>query len=140
MSSPHARRRAESRVRVRRQRRRVALVLLVAVVAAVLAAKGGGSSHGHGHSAARRAPAVVPGGPLAPAYVGGLASLWAPRNVVGSQPGTAAAYEAASRRPGPAGYILIADRGNNRVLVVNPQGQNIGTFERLIDAKLKAKK
>ncbi|TMM15623.1 MAG: hypothetical protein E6F96_12745 [Actinobacteria bacterium] len=128
MSSPHARRRAESRVRVRRQRRRVALVLLVAVVAAVLAAKGGGSSHGHGHSAARRAPAVVPGGPLAPAYVGGLASLWAPRNVVGSQPGTAAAYEAASRRPGPAGYILIADRGNNRVLVVNPQGQIVFTY------------
>jgi len=40
--------------------------------------------------------------------VGGLASLWAPQNVVGAQPGTAAAYEAASTRPGPGGFILIA--------------------------------
>ncbi len=125
MSSPRATRRAESRLRVRRQRRRATLVLLVAIVAAAIAVKGGGSSHGgRGHSpAARHAPAVVPGGPLAPAYVGGLASLWAPQNVVGLQPGTAAAYEAASRLPGPAGYILIADRGNNRILVVNPHGE-----------------
>src|SRR6202035_876390 len=59
---------------------------------------------------------------LAPASVGGLAALWAAQNVVGIQPGTAAAYEAASRLPGPGGYILIADRGNNRILVVDPQG------------------
>jgi hypothetical protein len=39
--------------------------------------------------------------------------------------GTAAAYEAASRVPGPAGFILIADRGNNRILVVDPQGRTV---------------
>jgi hypothetical protein len=66
---------------------------------------------------------VVPGGPLVPASVGGLAALWAPQNVVGVQPGTAAAYEAASKLSGPPGYILIADRGNNRILVVDPRGK-----------------
>ena len=64
---------------------------------------------------------VIPGGPLAPAAFGGLAALWAPHNVVGTQPSTAAAYTAASKLPGPAGFILIADRGNNRILVVDPQ-------------------
>ena len=70
----------------------------------------------------RAAQRVVPGGPLAPASVGGLAALWAPENVVGSQPGTAAAYEAASRRTGLPGDLMIADRGNNRILVVDPAG------------------
>ena len=65
---------------------------------------------------------VVDGGPLAPASVGGLAALWAPKNVVGSQPGTAAAYSAASRRAGLPGDLMIADRGNNRILVVDPAG------------------
>jgi hypothetical protein len=55
--------------------------------------------------------------------VGGLAALWAPQNVVGLQPGTAAAYEAASKLPGPGGYVLVADRGNNRVLVLDPRGK-----------------
>jgi DNA-binding beta-propeller fold protein YncE len=68
---------------------------------------------------------VVDGGPLSPAAVGGLAALWAPQNVVGTQPGTAAAYEAASRVAGPGGYMLIADRGNNRILVVDPQGRTV---------------
>jgi hypothetical protein len=66
-------------------------------------------------------PAVVPGGPLAPASVGGLAALWSPRNVVGLQPGTAVAYQASSKLAGLPGYLLIADRGNNRILVVNPR-------------------
>jgi hypothetical protein len=71
---------------------------------------------------ARNAPvAVVSGGSLAPVAFGGRAALWAPRNVVGAQPGTAVAYLAASRREGMPGYLLIADRGNNRILVVNPQ-------------------
>jgi PQQ-like domain len=63
----------------------------------------------------------VPGGPLAPAAVGGLASLWAPQNVVGPQPRTAADYQAASRLQGLPGYLMIADRGNNRILVVSPE-------------------
>jgi len=65
---------------------------------------------------------VVDGGPLAPASAGGLAALWAPKNVVGSQPGTAAAYSVASRRTGLPGDLMIADRGNNRILVVDPAG------------------
>jgi hypothetical protein len=99
-------------------------VLFAIVVAALLASKGGGSSKEGAHAGAKPPTApIVDGGPIAPASVGGLAALWAPANVVGLQPGTAAAYEAASKRPGPAGYILIADRGNNRVLVVNPPGE-----------------
>jgi hypothetical protein len=38
------------------------------------------------------------------------------------------AYEAAADRPGLPGYLLIADRGNNRILVVNPQGQIVWRF------------
>jgi DNA-binding beta-propeller fold protein YncE len=68
--------------------------------------------------------------------VGGLAALWAPQNVVGLQPGTAAAYEAASQRPGPAGYILIADRANNRVLVINPQKQVVFVYPTPEDLRL----
>ena len=71
---------------------------------------------------AGKAPvAVVSGGPLAPVAFGGRAALWAPRNVLGAQPATAVAYLAASRREGMPGYLLIADRGNNRILVVDPQ-------------------
>jgi hypothetical protein len=123
-------RRAESRLRVRRQRRRVALAVLAAiVVAAVLVAKGSSSKSGARHrSSAAAPPPVVDGGPLAPASVGGLAALWAPQNVVGIQPTTAAAYAAASKLPGPGGYILIADRGNNRILVVSPAGQVVFTY------------
>src|SRR5689334_22366475 len=125
IDSTRAARRAQSRLRVRRQRRRLAVAgLAVIVLAVVLAAKGGSSRSGaHHRSAAAHATAVVDGGPLAPLSTGGLAALWAPQNVVGTQPGTAAAYEAASQRPGPGGYILIADRGNNRILVVSPAGQ-----------------
>ena len=125
MDSTRSRRRAESRLRAYRQRRRTAAAVLFAIVAAAfLASKGGGSGKGGAPAGGKpHAKAIVDGGPIAPASVGGLAALWAPANVVGLQPGTAAAYAAASRRPGPAGYILIADRGNNRVLVVNPQGE-----------------
>ena len=65
-------------------------------------------------------PPIVPGGPLAPARFGGLAALWAPSNVAGTRPGTATAYQRASRLPGLPGYLLIADRGNNRILIVTP--------------------
>ena len=108
-----------------------ATVFLIAVfVVVVVAASGGGSDHAQTTRAAgdaraiksrpRRLP-IVPGGPIAPARYGGLAALWAPRNVVGLQPGTAAAYQKASRLTGLPGYLLIADRGNNRILIVDPQ-------------------
>jgi hypothetical protein len=127
-----ARRRRESRrVRLVARRRWASAVAFIVLVAVVIAASsGGGSSRSQGGAGRQvsttastpRRP-VVPGGPLAPAADGGLAALWAPQNVVGAEPGTAAAYQAASTRPGLPGYLLIADRGNNRVLIVNPQGK-----------------
>jgi hypothetical protein len=124
------RRRETQRARRRSRRRWTgALAILGLLAIAIAAAAGGGGSSGshtgspsHASAAASSShPAVVPGGPLAPAAAGGLAALWAPRNVVGTQPGTAAAYQAASTRPGLPGYLLIADRGNNRILIVDPQ-------------------
>lgn len=119
------RRREEQRRRVRRQRLWAIPLAAVALVIVAVAAASMGGSKGHAatHPSAARPspPAVVSGGPIAPVRYGGLAALWAPQNVVGDQPGTAAAYEAASRRAGMPGYLLIADRGNNRILVLNPQ-------------------
>src|SRR5947209_20053863 len=129
MSTTRERRRAASRRRVRRQRRIAAGTLLGAIgLAAGIAASIDGHASHRAHSPAARpisrtGRTLVAGGPLAPASVGGLAALWAPQNVVGIQPGTAAAYRAAAERPGPAGYLLVADRGNNRILVLSPQGQ-----------------
>ncbi len=40
-----------------------------------------------------------------------------------AHPASIAPYEAAALRPGLPGYLLIADRGNNRILVVNPAGK-----------------
>jgi hypothetical protein len=122
MATPQERRRVASALRLRRQRRLAASIGLV-LLAAVVAVLSSGEGSSRSHRAIPRAKAVVSGGPLAPASVGGLAALWAPQNVVGIQPGTATAYEAASKLPGPAGYILIADRGNNRILVVGSQGR-----------------
>ena len=118
-------RRAAARRRQLRRRRLAAggfLAAALGVAVVLLSGGGGGGQKGSGRPGTGGAGggAVRPGGPLAPASVGGLAALWAPGNVVGAQPGTAAAYAAASRRPGPPGFILIADRGNNRILVVNP--------------------
>jgi len=118
MESPQQRRRVASRLRLRRQRQLAAsigLILLAGVVAVL--SSGGGSSRAQ--RAAPRVRVVVSGGPLAPVSVGGRAALWAAKNVVGSQPGTGAAYEAASKLSGMPGYMLIADRGNNRILVVD---------------------
>jgi hypothetical protein len=117
-------RRAAARARVRRNRRvagSIAAVTLIVLLA--VAFSGGGSSKERGHPSAaqvaRKAP-LPDGGPLAPASVGGLAALWAPANVVGYQPGTSAAYEPAARKTGLPGDLMIADRGNNRILVVDP--------------------
>src|SRR5271165_3410082 len=140
MATARERRRAESRRRMRRQRSLLvaaAVLLLTVVVAVALATSGGshGRSRRDGSASASegRGHPVVAGGPLAPAALGGLAALWAPQNVVGPQPGTAAAYEAASRLPAPAGYLLIADRGNNRILVVDPQGKVVFLYPSAAD-------
>jgi len=110
---------------MQRRRRLAAVALAGAIVLVVGIASCGGGSAGKSSKQARSAkppaPAIVPGGPLAPAVFGGLAALWAPQNVVGPQPGTAAAYEAASKLPGLPGYLLIADRGNDRILIVTSQ-------------------
>jgi hypothetical protein len=122
-----ARRAAARREQLRRRRQVGGAGLLAAVVAVVVLALALGGSGGSSSKVAGSGPtkpkkkAIVPGGPLAPAAFGGLAALWAPQNVVGIQPGTAAAYEAASTRPGLPGYLMIADRGNNRILIVDPQ-------------------
>jgi hypothetical protein len=126
-----AQRRQLARERVRRQRRRFAFGgAAAALLAVVLAFAVGGSGkrgsatrHPHPSTQAAQPTAPVDGGPLAPLSAGGLQALWAPQNVVGSQRGTAAAYAAASKLPGPGGYILIADRGNNRILVVSQRRQ-----------------
>jgi hypothetical protein len=102
-------------------------VAALAVLAAVVVALVAGESHdptrasrnAHASSLAQR----LDGGPLAPASFGGLAALWASQSTVGTQPQTATAYAAASKLSGLPGYLLIADRGNNRILVVNPQHQ-----------------
>jgi hypothetical protein len=138
MGAPQERRRVASRLRLRRQRRLAALAALATIVVVmVIASSGGGASHSAGRgiasNAARQAEAVVPGGPLAPRAVGGLAALWAPQNVVGSQPGTTIAYQAASKLPGLPGYILIADRGNNRILVAGPQGKTVFLYPTAAD-------
>jgi hypothetical protein len=122
-------RRATAR-RERQHRRRKAgaagvVAVVLGVVILVLALGGSGGRSPAKRTASRpsqaKKKAVVPGGPLAPAAFGGLASLWAPENVVGSTAGTAASYEAASTRAGLPGYLMIADRGNNRILIVDPQ-------------------
>src|SRR5437588_4163004 len=139
-------RRAAHRKRVHRQRRfaAVAVLAVLAALIAELAGAGGSSGESAKHAsqvaataAAKRAAEQPPadGGPLAPASVGGLAALWAPANVVAPQPQTAAAYLAASKRPGPGGYILIADRGNNRILTVNPERQVVFEYPNREDVR-----
>jgi hypothetical protein len=117
-------RRAAARLARRRRRERIGaavVVVLGAIVVAVVATGGSSASRGRAKPPPKRVAQIIPGGPLAPARLGGLASLWARQNVVGYQPGTAAAYSAAARKPGLPGYLLVADRGNNRILVVSPQ-------------------
>ena len=101
-----------------------------------VSATGGGAAVGASAGEAAGGGATIGaggGGPLAPASVGGLPSLWAAQNVVGAQPGTAAAYAAASRLPGLPGFLLIADRGNNRILVVDPSGRRVFLFPSAAD-------
>jgi hypothetical protein len=140
-----AQRRAAHKRRVQRQRRYAALAGLAALgglIAALLAAGGSNGDSAQdareraAAAAAKRAAEIVDGGPLAPKSVGGLAALWAPANVVAPQPQTASAYLAASKRGGPAGYILIADRGNNRVLVVNPEKSIVYLYPTAADKRL----
>jgi hypothetical protein len=143
-------RRAQARTARRRRRVRLAAgaaLLATLLVLAVLLGAGGSSRRSgtpaprlaaararpQGTAARTRADAVVPGGPLAPAWAGGLAALWAPGNVVGASAGTAAAYAAASRLVGLPGFLLIADRGNNRILVVGRHGEIVFEFPNAAD-------
>jgi hypothetical protein len=130
-------RRAEARHRRRRRRIATGAALGALAAAAVLAivllgASGSGGRSATGSSSRGTPPSrgAVPGGPLAPASLGGLAALWAPQNVVGYQPGTAAAYSAASRLKDLPGDLMIADRGNNRVLIVDPRKHIVFRFPR----------
>ena len=45
-----------------------------------------------------------------------------------AHPSSIAPYEAAAQQPGLPGYLLVADRGNNRILVLNPQGQLVWSY------------
>jgi hypothetical protein len=123
-------RRAQAKLARRRRRQQLAAGATLVVLLAILIAATGGGSGPSKKTVVRvhHPPAVVPGGPLAPARFGGLAALWAPQNVVGSQPGTAAAYTAASRLAGLPGFLLIADRGNNRILVVDARRHIVFRF------------
>jgi hypothetical protein len=133
-------RRAAARGAIRRRRRNAVLAGAAVLVLVVLLANALGGSSSHRQSAAATHaprvkvlaanappsdPAAASGGPLAPAAFGGLPALWAPQNVVGNQPATASAYAAASKLPGLPGFLLIADRGNNRILVVDPEGHHV---------------
>jgi hypothetical protein len=131
--------RLERRAVARRDRRRrrittgvVLGALAAAALAIVLILSAGSPGHqSSGSSSGEKAShPIVPGGPLAPAAVGGLAALWAPQNVVGATPGTDEAYRAASARSGLPGDLVIADRGNNRLLIVDPRGHIVFRFPR----------
>jgi hypothetical protein len=131
------RRAAAKRARVRRERRAAVAFVIAVFVVVVIATSVGGSDRHQTTRAARdtrtirarpKPPPIIPGGPLAPASAGGLAALWAPQNVVGSQPDTAAAYSRASRLTGLPGFLLVADRGNNRILVLDPQSHVVFRF------------
>ena len=139
-------RRAAARGAIRRRRKIAVLAATAILVLAVLLADaiGGSSSHHRIASAAHHTATVVAatasvrdpavsGGPLAPASAGGLPALWAPQNVVGNQPDTATAYSAASKLPGLPGFLLIADRGNNRILVVDPGGHSVFQYPTAAD-------
>jgi hypothetical protein len=152
-----ARKRRREQQRMRRRNRRlwaIPVAALITIAVIVVASTGGGGPAkdrvtGHGSSqpsgaapntsgassgASGATPsAVVSGGPLAPVAVGGRAALWASKNVVDFQPGTAAAYEAASKLTGMPGYLLIADRGNNRILVVNPRREIVFKYPSAAD-------
>jgi outer membrane protein assembly factor BamB len=106
---------AARRRTLRRQRLLIAasLAVLVAVIA-VIAGSGGG-----GRRSAPRATRV-PISPTLLAYGFGQA--------LQANPGSIRAYNAAARLPGLPGYLLIADRGNNRVLVVNPHGDVVWRY------------
>lgn len=129
--SPRERRRRRQAARQGRKRRRqliaipLVLALALGIVIAMASAKSETSTPRKPPLSSPQPPArpvaVVSGGPLAPVRYGGLAALWSADNVVGTQPGTAAAYAAASHREGLPGYLVIADRGNNRILVVDPE-------------------
>jgi hypothetical protein len=133
-------RRAAARGAIRRRRLIAGLVASIALLVVLLVILLGGSSSPHPATSGARLATATPaaagphagalpsGGPLSPDSVGGLPALWAPQNIVGQQPGTAAAYAAAAQHTGLPGFLLVADRGNNRILVIDPVGHNVFTY------------
>lgn len=137
------RRREAQRIRLRRRRWGIPLAALALVAVVAVASSAGGGSPKHdtashvspargGRGAAASVP-IVSGGPLARVAVGGRAALWAPQNIVGAQPATATAYAAASKLSGLPGYLLIADRGNDRILVVNARHETVFSYPNAAD-------
>jgi DNA-binding beta-propeller fold protein YncE len=103
-------RRSTARQRTIMQRRAGALAVLIAPVAILLAVTGGQASH-HRLTGARVAPTARSADPSRPGGSAATANLRP-----GSDP---------SALPGP---ILIADRDNNRLLEVSPQGRVLWRF------------
>src|SRR2546428_7785494 len=131
-SNSDANARAEARAQARRKRMRnvrrqrlAAAVVLIAVVGLVIALRSGGSPHGRG-GLGKSAPTSGRQTAQQQVAAGAVAT-------VGRQPGASAAYAAAGRRAGLPGDILIADRGNNRVLLVNPQRRVLWRFPTAAD-------
>ena len=112
--------RRERMRKVRRQRLLVAAAL-IAVVGLIIALRGGGSPHRRGAGIGNSAPALGRQTVQQQVAAGAVAT-------VGTQPGASAAYAAAGKRAGLPGDILIADRGNDRVLLVNPQRRVLWRF------------
>ena len=110
--------------KVRRQR--LAALALLAVVGLVIALRSGGSPHGRGGGSGKAARTSARQTVQQQVAAGAVATA-------GRQPGASAAYAAAGKRAGLPGDILIADRGNNRVLLVNPGRRVLWRFPTTAD-------
>jgi hypothetical protein len=125
--------RAQSRAQARRERMRkvrrqrlLVAAALIAVVGLIIALRGGGSPHTRGAGIGKSVPTSGRQTVQQQVAAGAVAT-------VGMQPGASAAYAAAGKRAGLPGDILIADRGNDRVLLVDPQRRVLWRFPTAAD-------